>query len=399
MRKFEDFQVGEKASLSHQITQSDLDRFVGLTGDDNKLHVDPKFAADTSFKSPVVHGWLGASFISTLIGTKLPGDGALWFSQTLDFLLPVRVGDEISVNAEIIGKESREKFITLDIKILNQHGQIVTKGISKVKIIGPIYSVLKEDETSNQIKNRRAVIIGATGGIGLATASALAESGYDLVIHYSSKYEAARELETSLRQKFPGQNFYPIKSTFTDSKSVREFKEAIIRYFDSIDVLIYSVSSKLVTVPFEQSFDQDFMNHLTANILIPYWIVKEFADFFERKNSPNIILVSSMAGDQPVNGWLGYSTSKAGMNALVKGLALELASKGIRVNAVSPSMTETDLISEIPSKARLMIEAKSLRGRLAKPEDVANSIAFLASKKADYITGEILRVTGGQFAI
>ena len=102
--KYEDIYIGQKEVLRHKVTQADIDKFVDLSGDDNKLHVDKDFAAKTSFRKPVVHGMIGASFISTMIGTRIPGDGALWFSQTLEFLLPVRIGDEISVIAEVTKK-------------------------------------------------------------------------------------------------------------------------------------------------------------------------------------------------------------------------------------------------------------------------------------------------------
>ena len=124
--KYEDIVIGMKETLSHSITQSDIEKFVNLTGDDNKLHVDSEYASKTVFKKPVVHGMIGASFISTIIGTKLPGDGALWFSQTLEFLLPVRIGDVITVVAEVIKKHDRERIIELKIEILNQNRQIVT---------------------------------------------------------------------------------------------------------------------------------------------------------------------------------------------------------------------------------------------------------------------------------
>ena len=77
MKKFESISVGDKAEIIHVITQSDINQFVELTGDDNKLHVDAEYASTTSFKKPVAHGMLGASFILTIIGTKLPGDSAL----------------------------------------------------------------------------------------------------------------------------------------------------------------------------------------------------------------------------------------------------------------------------------------------------------------------------------
>ncbi|GAF68105.1 unnamed protein product, partial [marine sediment metagenome] len=113
MDKFKSIKVGDKAKLKHIITQTDIDQFVELTGDNNKLHVDKEYASKTLFKKPVVHGMLSASFISTIIGTKLPGDGALWYAQNIEFLLPVRVGDEITVKAEVVKKIERTRTIGL----------------------------------------------------------------------------------------------------------------------------------------------------------------------------------------------------------------------------------------------------------------------------------------------
>ena len=110
---YKNINIGDSASVKHTISQNDIEKFVDLTGDDNKLHIDKEFAQKTEFKKPVVHGMLGASFISTLIGTKLPGDGALWYSQTLEFLRPVRVGDTITVNSVVIQKNDKLSSIEL----------------------------------------------------------------------------------------------------------------------------------------------------------------------------------------------------------------------------------------------------------------------------------------------
>jgi len=127
MSKFEDIQVGDIEQIKHKITEKDIDRFVELTGDDNKLHVDETYAETTPFKKPVVHGMLSASFISTIIGTKIPGDGALWISQNLDFLLPARIGDEITIKAEVIKKIERQQIVEIKTEIYNQHKQKVSK--------------------------------------------------------------------------------------------------------------------------------------------------------------------------------------------------------------------------------------------------------------------------------
>ena len=113
MKRFNEINIGDKDEIRHVITEDDVKKFVELTGDDNKIHVDKEFVNKTILKKTVVHGMLEASFISTIIGTKLPGDGALWFSQSLEFLLPVRVGDEITVRAEVLRKIESQKIIKL----------------------------------------------------------------------------------------------------------------------------------------------------------------------------------------------------------------------------------------------------------------------------------------------
>ena len=97
-KNFDAIQIGETHSLVKIITESDVRKFVEMTGDDNPLHVNRTYAETTAFKDIVVHGMLGASFISTVIGTKLPGTAALWVPQTLVFLLPVLLGDELTIS-------------------------------------------------------------------------------------------------------------------------------------------------------------------------------------------------------------------------------------------------------------------------------------------------------------
>ena len=94
MSRYLKINVGDTAKIKHTITNEDLKKFVELSGDNNRLHIDKQFASRTHFKKPVAPGMIGASFISTIIGTKIPGDGALCYSQSLEFLLPVRIGDK-----------------------------------------------------------------------------------------------------------------------------------------------------------------------------------------------------------------------------------------------------------------------------------------------------------------
>ena len=122
---FDAIKVGDTRTLTRAITEADVRRFVEMTGDDNPLHVDRAYAEATSFKDIVVHGMLGASFISTVIGTQLPGPGALWVAQSLEFLLPVRLGDTLTVACTVTAKHERDRLLELDTAITNQAGRLV----------------------------------------------------------------------------------------------------------------------------------------------------------------------------------------------------------------------------------------------------------------------------------
>ena len=113
-KKFDTIKIGDTAKIIHIISPEDVKKFIDLTGDNNKLHVDKEYASRTSFKKPVVHGMLGASFISTIIGTKLPGDGSLWLSQSLKFLRPVRLNDKICILLVSNFKSLKSEFLIIE---------------------------------------------------------------------------------------------------------------------------------------------------------------------------------------------------------------------------------------------------------------------------------------------
>ena len=224
--KFEEITVGPSEELIHTITDKDIHDFVSLTGDDNRLHIDPKYAANTKFKKPVAHGMLGASFISTIIGTKIPGDGALWFSQSLDFLIPVRVGDRLTIKAEVIKKDERSKVIELQTDIYNQHRQKVTQGIAKVKIVEQEQEQAEtNDLVVEESKRHVALVVGGSGGIGSATAVALANAGYDVAIHYHRNSDAAERVLSAITNDQTNACVWPCN--ITDADDVKRMVDGV----------------------------------------------------------------------------------------------------------------------------------------------------------------------------
>lgn len=391
MSKYSAIRIGDTARISHVITQHDIECFVELTGDDNKLHIDANFAQTTVFKKPVAHGMLGASFISTVVGTKLPGDGSLWFAQTLEFLLPVRVGDTITVVAEVLNKYDRDNIVELKTDIFNQHKQTVTTGIAKVKVVEPLSAPAIQEES--QLK-KIALVIGATGGIGQAICRQLAADGFDLALHYHTNKQVAEELRDYLAER--GTNCMACSADIVDALQTSQMVEQVSRKIGSLTLLVNCSTLKIPTIKFMSLGWEDVQAHIDMNVRGMFNLAQAVVPIFETQRHGKIITMTSQAIETPSAGWLPYITAKSALQGLSKALAVELAAKGITVNMVSPGMTDTELIADLPEKTRLMVAAKAPLRRLAKAEDIAGVVSFLASSKADYLTGETLRVNGGQ---
>lgn len=394
MKKFDEIQIGDFAEIVHTITDADIKKFVDLTGDDNKLHVDKEYASKTSFKKPVAHGMLGASFISTIIGTKIPGDGALWFSQSLEFLMPVRVGDTLTIRGEVIGKNARENVIELKTDIHNQHKQKVTNGTAKVKVVE--HEVENgEEESTDTVGLKNALVIGASGGIGEAICKKLAEQGYNIGVHYNSNKSKADALVESLASDTV--KAFSIQGDLLTDNGVEQLVEQAERKLGHIDIVINASTVKFSNIKFDKLDWQDIDDHININIKANFLLLKHIVPGMkERKHGKVILLTTQYTESTPPAELIHYNTAKYALNGFAKSLAVELGPFNIQVNLVSPGMTETELISDVPEKARLVAASKAPLRRLAKPADVANAVAFLASENSNYITGETIRVNGGQ---
>ncbi len=137
---FEDLAVGQKAFLKKTITDADLAHFVAITGDTNPLHVDKTFAEKTFFGQRIAHGMLSASLFSTMVGMHIPGFGAIYKSQTLEFLRPVFIGDTLFVWFEIVEIDQEKEEVVIKSWIENQDGKNVIEG----KVVAGLLRGLKE---------------------------------------------------------------------------------------------------------------------------------------------------------------------------------------------------------------------------------------------------------------
>jgi len=122
------YRIGDSAQLSKTVKDEDIKNFAEATGDKNPLHLDDEFASKTIFKRRIAHGFLTAGLISAVIGNKLPGNGTIYLSQTLNFLAPVYIGDEITAKVEVLQVSKEGKRLRLKTQVINQNGAVVVDG-------------------------------------------------------------------------------------------------------------------------------------------------------------------------------------------------------------------------------------------------------------------------------
>jgi len=127
-----EMEIGQKASFTKTVTETDVYLFAGITGDVNPAHINEEYAKDTMFKERIAHGMLSAGFISAVLGMYLPGPGTIYLGQTLKFTAPVKFGDTITATAEVLEKNTEKNRATLKTVCTNQDGKVVLEGEATV---------------------------------------------------------------------------------------------------------------------------------------------------------------------------------------------------------------------------------------------------------------------------
>ncbi len=394
MGKFEEIKIGNMAELTHKITENDVQIFSELTGDDNPLHMDAEYAKKTSFRKRVAHGMLTASFISTVIGTRLPGKGSLWISQNIKFLLPVRIDDTIRVTAYVKHKSIANRVVTLDLTIINQNKQKVIEGEAKVKML----KEKKEDENMMDDEKGAAIVTGASRGIGAATSLKLAKDGYKVVINYrANKEDAEKVLDRILGDGGEGCIFNADVRNYNEVEKMVQFAQ---EKYGKIDVLVNNATSKITNRDFEHTTWENVMGHIETQVKGALNTCKAVIPMMVSQKNGKIVNIGSVYADNvPPPKLHDYVIAKSALVALTRSLAVEYGPKGLNINCVSPGMTETTLIADVPDKVKMVTEMQTPMRRLSKPQDVANIISFLSSASANYLAGETIRVCGGQIML
>lgn len=237
-----------------------------------------------------------------------------------------------------------------------------------------------------------ALVTGSARGIGKAIALSLAENGATVIVNYSGSKEKAEETVSEIKEK--GGNAEAMQCNVADYQACAELAKNILETYGRLDILVNNAGITRDGLIMRMS-EADFDAVVDTNLKGAFNMIQNFSRSFIKQRSGKIINISSVSGVMGNAGQANYSASKAGLIGLTKSVAREFASRGICVNAVAPGFIETDMTNAMPDSAKDGMNAMIPLGHIGKPEDIAGAVVFLASDKADYITGQVLCVDGG----
>ncbi len=243
-----------------------------------------------------------------------------------------------------------------------------------------------------KLNNKVAIITGGSRGIGLATAEKFLAEGAKVIITASTQANADKAAD-ALRQKHPTAQVDGIAPNLADLESVRSTFAQVAEKYGAIDILVNNAGVSEST-PFASYTEELYDKVMDLNVKGVFNATKAASEFMLKQASGVILNTSSMVSISGQPSGFAYPASKFAVNGMTVSLARELGPKGIRVNAVAPGITETDMMKAVPKEIIEPMIARIPLRRMGQPEDIANAFAFLASDEAAYITGVILSVDG-----
>jgi len=384
------FRPGSVFSEEVTLSKDLVERFAELSGDHNPVHLRSQAAREYGFSRPIAHGAILSAVVSKLIGTKVPGPGAVWLSQSMEWTKPVFVGDTVRVEAEVASASTGVEVITLKLRALDSRGEEVMRGSAKVKVAPKV----AEQPGTSDSERRVALVTGGSRGIGAAIARELGASGFQVALTYKSNRAAAEAVAGSITRAGGAAEVLEAELGLTGSGG--ELLDRLTARFGRIDVVVHAATEALPSATAMETTVDDLRRCARIHVEAALELARAAApDMAQRKHGRLIFLGTSALFGAPPPRRAAYVAAKQGLWGLVRCLASELGPDGITVNMISPGMTVTDLNADVPQRLKEAEARRTALRRLAVPEDVARVAAFLASDAGGYLTGQNLPITGG----
>ena len=249
------------------------------------------------------------------------------------------------------------------------------------------------------LKGKRALVTGGTRGIGRAIAERLAEAGADVAINYLRNKKPAEEAAAALRRH--GGKVLLVKGNVADADVLDAMFGAVEKEFGGLDILVSNAASGVIKPALELTPKHwHWTMDINAAALLP--LVQHATRLMDRKGlggdeRGHVVAVSSLGAVRAIPNYAAIGASKAALESLVRHLAVELAPRGVRVNAVSAGVVDTEALQHFPNRERMLSEGtrRTPAGRLVEPRDVADAVLFLVSPLSSMVVGQTLVVDGG----
>jgi 3-oxoacyl-[acyl-carrier protein] reductase len=242
-----------------------------------------------------------------------------------------------------------------------------------------------------KLDGKVAIVTGGSRGIGAATARRLAAEGAKVVVNYTQTARAADQVVDEIRKD--GGHATALRADVSRRDEVASLVAATVEHYGGVDILVNN-AAVLAPAPLAEITDDQVDRQFDVNVKGALYATQAAVPAF--RNGGRVVNVSSIVAEAPLPGSAVYAASKAALESITRTFAAELAPRGVTVNAIAPGTTATDMYDSIASaELEERALARTPLGRLGRPEDIADVIAFLASDDARWITGQVINVSGG----
>jgi len=400
-----EFNIGDEYQEKFIISSEVVDKFAKFSQDYNPMHTDSNFAKNHGYAHKVSHGVIQLSYLSKIIGMDFPGAGAIWLNQTVSWLKPVFVDDEINFVLTIKEYSTSTNILTLTTEVFNQNKQKVMIGLAQVKMtialstnpqklnkINAINSKVNS-LSKKQLSNKKvALVTGASRGIGEEIAYKLASENYIVIVNYKKNKELANKTVSSIISL--GGTAVSICADISIEDEVNLMAKTILKKWGRCDLIIHGATPSIKSIKAEETSYEDISAYLDVylkgaillvNLFLPNMKINQFGRF--------VFLGTSYLYATPPSGMAAYVCAKEALWGYTKALSNEIAHNGITVNMVSPSLTVTDLTTDVPARIKEVEAFKNPTRRLVTTSDIANQVLHLCSENSSYINGVNLPIT------
>ena len=387
------FELGKKYTHKVRVTKKKIDLFKKITLDNNPIHSNFNEAKKYGLKKPIVFGMLTSSFLSGIIGNKIPGRGAIWSDCNITFSKPVYENDILNFESKIVRISLSTLHIILETNVFNKKSEKVMGAYSTVKFPKSFLKKIKIVRTKNIGKKKKKlkdlnIIIGASSDVGLEVAKNLSKKKKKLLLTYFKNKEF---LKKEMKNKKSNFLLKLDLNSFNDLNKIKKF----VKNKYSIKSIVYTVSGEIEFRTLKETNQNDIKSEINIQTIGLFNLVKTLLEDLKSNECSIVVIGSDVVFGKPPIKMLTYNVAKNSLLGMTKSLAVELGSKGIRVNMVSPGIIQAKASSNFPPITREKYKVDTTLNKIATVKNISEIIEFLLSKKSSHITGVNLRANGG----